>query len=274
MAAGQSEKGRCLGEEELGRLFEKWGMKPTGLNGAEKEPDWEWPSQAPSLPQSSVFLGLCSPNEEQMGSCEGLCQESPTPHGLQPWLKWWTKRQRLWEESWPSKKLFSRGDPPVLETRRAGSKTGHIWDIWTWGQRSQAPFATFVLGMGLGGGENWPLFSFLRADPALLLISTWAPYWPVRLPAPNPRGTGSKGRHWRKRERSPFLRWEQNLFRGFQPGILEPLPPFSCWSRLPLLLGQPLLLTGPQWQYSATQRLSEFKSQPLSILTLWPWART
>lgn len=159
--------------------------------------------------------------------------------------------KRVQAESWPSDKLFSRGDPPIQGTQRAGSMTWHIWDIWTWGQRSLAPFAIFVLGTGLGGGESLPLSSFFRADSALLLASTWPLWWPVNLLVPNYRPSDSTGRGWRKRIRPPFSRWEENLFWDSQPGILKPSPSVSCWPRLSLFPGQPPLFTGPQWQCSA-----------------------
>lgn len=62
---------------------------------------------------------------------------------------------------------------PVLGARRAGGP--RLCTFGTFGLEGRGPrhHLLFLGGTGLGWGEDLPLSSFLKADPTLLLVSTW-----------------------------------------------------------------------------------------------------
>lgn len=157
------------------------------------------------LPQCSVFLSPCHPNEEQMGSCEGLCPESPAPHGPQA-LDWMAaKREKsVGGELTQQQTVLQRG-PPSQAPKGLGPRLGTFGTFGLEGRGPRSHLLVLLWRQAWVGRESPPsLLSqsrgclVSRLHEARVLVS--------RLPACEPRDPGPRGKGYREQVTSPFPR--------------------------------------------------------------------
>lgn len=122
------------------------------------------PSSRPSCFLQAVFLGPCLSNEEQMGSCEGGL---PAPHGPQPGSSGRPRGRGCGRRADLATNCSPEGTLCLRNPRGWVQDLAHLGHL---DLRAEVPgtICYFCFGDRLGGGENLPLFSSLRADPALL----------------------------------------------------------------------------------------------------------
>lgn len=91
-----------------------------------------------------------------MGSCEGLCPESPAPHGPQPWLKWRPRGKKRRGRADPATNCSPEGTPLSQAPKGLGPRLGTFGTFGLEGRSPRHHLLVLLWGQAWVGRELSP----------------------------------------------------------------------------------------------------------------------
>ena len=136
---------------------EEPGMGLDGFNGGGCDLPRHPPSHASCLLSALFFYAPAVQMRSKWGAARGCVQRPSTTWATGP-AQMAAKRQKAQEESWPSNKLFSRGDPLSQAPKGLGPRLGTFGTFGLEGRSPRHHLLALLWGQAWVGRELSPSF--------------------------------------------------------------------------------------------------------------------